>query len=186
MTINISRPNGSRQFIRFQGSIPTAVVGTAAFGSFISPFVAGVQTVYFLLGVAASYSQPVIPAGSTAFAGPADPRYALPNNVYDDTQNGALPPLAPDGTIAPHTIVASRTWAQNTVVVARALDANITLIVLAPIATGEWLIDTTAGMAGTGVTSTSTGLPVIAFDITAVATNANVDIQVEVKHSIGR
>lgn len=161
MTITVSRPDGSRQFLRFTGTIPTAGgAGAGGFGEFANPFVAGAQDVRFLMGLASTYVQP---AGNT---GVTDPRYRLPNNVYDDTQNG------PSGTgSAPHAAVPSRTWAQNSVVVARALDANITNIVLAAT---EWSIDATSG------------LPILTLTITAVATAANVDIQVEIKHSIGR
>lgn len=158
MTISVSRPDGSSHLLHFTGTIATAA-GAAGFGQFPGPvFAPGTYTVRFLMGLAATYVQP---AGSS---GPTDPDYRLPNLVYDDAQGGFA-------GAAPHAAVPSRIWAQNSRVTARALDANISSIVLNAT---EWEIDA------------PTGLPVLVLDITAIGATPSVDIQVEIPHSTVR
>lgn len=159
MSITISRPDGSTHFLRFTGTIPFVEAG-AGYGEIAGTFggVPATWAVQFLMGLATTYVQP---AGST---GPLDPNYRLPVGAYDDTRGGVA------GGVAPHTTVKNRTWAQNTRIYARPLDGKCTM----ELHPTEWSIDAT------------TGLPVFWLNITVIAVDPEVDIQVEVAQTIGR
>jgi hypothetical protein len=75
------------------------------------------------------------------------------------------------GLIGPYPTTSNTTWAQNTQVLAKALDANITDIILDAQA---WEIDPILN------------LPVLRLQITFAALPAQIDIQVEVKHTATR
>jgi hypothetical protein len=122
MTISISKPAGSSHFLRFTGTIPTTQEATTGYGEFDSPFVAGVNTVRFMLGLAASYTQP---AGSS---GPTDPAYRLQPSAYDGV---------------PTQTLVNKTWTQNTRVTAISKDGNTSLIELNATA---WELDATTGI----------------------------------------
>jgi len=83
----------------------------------------------------------------------------LPSNVYNSPGGASASPM--DLTV----------WAQNTQVLAKALDANITDIQLDA---QNWEYDPTLGF------------PVLRLQITFAALPAEVDIHVEVKHSATR
>ena len=104
-------------------------------------------------------STAVIPGTALVKFGPLN----LPSNVYNISGGVAWP--------SPTPTTSNTTWAQNTQVLAKALDANITDI--QQDAQG-WEIDP------------ATSLPVLRLQITFAALPAEIDIHVEVKHSSTR
>lgn len=153
MTISVSCPEGSAQFIRFQGTLDTDAA--PSYGQIPAPFAAGTYVVRFLLGLAPTYVQP---PGST---GPLDTLYRPPLTTFNNAGSGGNAPVTLKDSV----------WAQNTQVIVKALDANLTACELDPV---EWELDP------------ATNLAVLVLSMTVDNGPPEVDIQVEIKHSMVR
>lgn len=115
-----------------------------------------------------------VPSGSPIPGPPVLVKFgplAMPGVVFDDSGTPGGVGAGEQEGFGPHATIDDRTWAKNTVVTAVALDGNTINLALDP---QNWELDAT------------TGLPVLRLLMSFAALPAVVDIQVEVKHSVGR
>lgn len=188
MALQPKRPAGSTQVLRYTGFITLGgftIAGPSGYpkvsGEAPSDIAANTPTgIRFLL------------ADSTD---PADPTTRLPSFVYDDGQPAGASPHAPTSTVIPNIttatdqLITDRTWCQNTYVTIEPRDAaSAAALVGVDLSNVQVALDVGAN-SGLG---TNTGLPVLILPI--ISANAagawgngpNVDVLVEVKHSVSR